>query len=264
MDKRELAVFLRRCRERLDPSTADLPAGRLRRTPGLRREEVGTLAGISTQYYTRLEQARGPHPSREVLAGLTRALRLSDAEREYLHNLVDDPVGVRASPPAEVPDNILDLMHRLPDTAAIVLDAKYDVLACNPLGAALLGEVVVQPAHDRNVLRHYFLGRGPGRRHDGSSGRDPFAYFAAGRLRAATARYPRDEPTQALVAELLANSHEFARLWSAHHITGARHLPETLDQPMMGLDTPLRCDALVVPEHDQTLVLFTSRSERTP
>jgi transcriptional regulator with XRE-family HTH domain len=81
VDTRELASFLRSRRERIAPSDIGLPRGKRRRTPGLRREEVAQLAYISTEYYTRLEQARAPHPSSEVLAGLSRALRLNDAER---------------------------------------------------------------------------------------------------------------------------------------------------------------------------------------
>ncbi len=87
MDRQELAGFLRGRRERITPADVGLPAGPRRRTPGLCREEVAQLAFISTEYCTRLEQARGPRPSREVLAGLARALRLSNAERDHLHHL---------------------------------------------------------------------------------------------------------------------------------------------------------------------------------
>ena len=87
MDSQELGAFLRSRRERIRPADIGLPTGRRRRTPGLRRDEVAQLAFISTEYYTRLEQARAPHPSREVLQGLSRALRLSDAETAYLHRL---------------------------------------------------------------------------------------------------------------------------------------------------------------------------------
>ena len=91
MDRQELAGFLRSRRERISPADAGLPAGGRRRTPGLRREEVARLAFISTEYYTRLEQARAPRPSREVLGGLARALRLTDAERRHLHHLPGRP-----------------------------------------------------------------------------------------------------------------------------------------------------------------------------
>jgi transcriptional regulator with XRE-family HTH domain len=85
MDRPELADFLRRRREQLVPSDVGLPPGVRRRTPGLRRDEVASLAGMSTDYYTRLEQARGPHPSLQVLGALARALRLTDDERDHLY-----------------------------------------------------------------------------------------------------------------------------------------------------------------------------------
>ncbi len=115
-----------------------LPAGPRRRTPGLRREEVAQLAFISTEYYTRLEQARGPRPSREVLAGLARALRLSDAERDHLHHLAGAPPGPPPGPSREVRQSILDLLRRLPQAAAIVTSATYEVIAWNDLAAALM------------------------------------------------------------------------------------------------------------------------------
>src|SRR5690349_16479031 len=108
MDRRELAAFLRSRRERIIPADVGLPAGPRRRTPGLRREEAAQLAFISTEYYTRLEQARGPRPSQEVLAGLARALRLSDAERDHLHRLAGAPPARAPGPSREVRQSILD------------------------------------------------------------------------------------------------------------------------------------------------------------
>jgi transcriptional regulator with XRE-family HTH domain len=136
VDKAELAAFLRSRRERVAPVDVGLPAGRRRRTPGLRREEVAQLAYISTEYYTRLEQARAPHPSSEVLAGLARALRLNDAERNHLHHLAGVPPVRPVGPPLEVRQSILDLLDRLPNAAAIVLSAYCEVIAWNHLATA--------------------------------------------------------------------------------------------------------------------------------
>lgn len=256
MDKHELGRFQRLHRERLAPATVGLPAAGPRRTPGLRREEVAQLAHISTQYYTRLEQARGPHPSRHVLAALGRALRLNDAERAHLYTLG----GQHAEPPgpsADIPDRILDLIDRLPDTAAIVLDAKYDVLAWNPLAAALLEDFSAQPRRERNMIRRYFLHPDADRRHYGIAGGGDFGQFAAGHLRAAAARYPDDRDTQDLVRELLSRSPEFAALWPSPEVSDQRHLLKTIDHPQVGQIT-LTCDILVVPERDQHVVLFTA------
>ena len=256
MDKHELGRFLRLHRERLTPATVGLPAGGPRRTPGLRREEVAQLAHISTQYYTRLEQARGPHPSRHVLAALGRALRLNDAERAHLYVLCGQP----AEPPGpspDVPDRILDLIERMPDTAAIVLDAKYDVLAWNPLAAALLEDFSAQPRRERNMIRRYFLHPDPSRRHYGITGGGDFGQFAAGHLRAAVARYPDDRATQELVRELLHRSPEFAALWPGSEVSDQRRLAKTVDHPQLG-PILLNCDVLTVPERDQHVVLFTA------
>ncbi len=256
MDKHELGRFLRLHRERLTPATVGLPAHGPRRTPGLRREEVAQLAHISTQYYTRLEQARGPHPSRHVLAALGRALRLNDAERAHMYVLG----GQQAEPPGpspDVPDRIMDLIERMPDTAAIVLDAKYDVLAWNPLAAALLEDFSAQPRRDRNIIRRYFLHPDPRHRHYGITGGGDFGQFAAGHLRAAAARYPDDPATQDLVRELLRRSPEFAALWPIAEVSDQRHLNKTIDHPQLG-HIPLICDILVVPERDQHVVLFTA------
>lgn len=248
--------FLRLHRERLTPSTVGLPSAGPRRTPGLRREEVAQLAHISTQYYTRLEQARGPHPSRHVLAAIGRALRLNDAERAHLYTLG----GQQAEPPgpsADVPDRILDMIERLPHTAAVVLDAKYDILAWNPLAAALLEDFSAQPRRERNMIRRYFLHPDPARRHYGISDGADFGRFAVRHLRAAAARYQSDPATQDLVRELRAGSPEFAALWPSPEVSGQRHLVKVVDHPQVGPIT-LNCDILLVPERDQHVVLFTA------
>ena len=257
MDKHELGRYLRSHREKLTPETIGLPAAGPRRTPGLRREEVAQLAHISTQYYTRLEQARGPHPSRHVLAALGRALRLNDAERAHLYTLG----GQQAEPPgpsADVPDRVLDLIERLPHTAAVVLDAKYDVLAWNPLAAALLEDFSARPRRERNMIRRYFLDLDPVRRHYGITDADgAFGRFAAGHLRAAAARYPDDHATRELIRELLNNSPEFAALWPDAEVSDLRRLAKTIAHPQLGPIT-LDCDILLVPERDQHVVLFTA------
>jgi len=140
MDRRQLAAFLRSRRARLRPADVGLTPGPRRRTPGLRREEVAGLAGISVDYYTRLEQARGPRPSRQVLSALARALRLYEAERAYLYHLVGEEPAPPGGPSPDVPAGVLHLLDRLDDTPAYVIDARYDLLAWNPLAAALLGD----------------------------------------------------------------------------------------------------------------------------
>ncbi|MFJ3407592.1 helix-turn-helix transcriptional regulator [Promicromonospora sp. NPDC090134] len=258
MDRAELATFLRSRRERIAPADVALPAGQRRRTPGLRREEVAQLAFISTEYYTRLEQARGPHPSREVLSGLVRALRLSDAERDHLHDLADVPPGLPSGPPREVRQSILDLLHRLPSSAAFVTSAAQEVLAWNPLAAALMEDFSATPRSERNLLRRAFLGvDAEDRRLFGVSDLDEFQQASARRLRTVLARYPDDPELATLLEELLRGSDRFARLWAAGDVQVAPVLRKTFRHPLVGPVT-VNCDALDIADRDQHVVIYTA------
>ncbi|MET8804072.1 helix-turn-helix transcriptional regulator [Streptomyces sp. NPDC004546] len=258
MDRAELAGFLRSRRERISPDDVGLAAGPRRRTPGLRREEVAHLAFISTEYYTRLEQARGPRPSREVLSGLARALRLSDAEREHLHLLAGAPPEPPPGPPREVRQSILDLIHRLPQSAAFVTSATLEVLAWNELAAALMEDFSALSRRDRNLARRVFLGpRAAGQRLYGVSDADAFARHAARRLRTAAARYPDDPEVTGLIEELRAGSEEFARLWDSHDVDGGPTLRKTFRHPLVGPVT-VNCDALDLTDRDQQVVIYTA------
>lgn len=258
VDRQELAAFLRSRRERITPADVGLPAGPRRRTPGLRREEVASLAYISTEYYSRLEQARAPRPSAEVLAGIARALRLSDAERDHLHHLAGAPPGPPHGPSREVRQSILDLLNRLPQTAAFVTSAAYEVIAWNDLAAALMEDFSAVPRRERNLVRRVFLeSRPPGQRLYGVSDADVFARTSARRLRATAARYPDDPEVAALVEELLAGSEDFARLWASHDVSGEHTLVKTFQHPVVGPVT-VNCDLLEIPDRDQQMVLYTA------
>jgi len=258
VDRQELADFLRSRRERIAPAEVGLPAGTRRRTPGLRREEVAQLAYISTEYYTRLEQARAPRPSREVLAQVARALRLSDAERDHLHHLAGTPQGPPPGPSREVRQSIVDLLHRLPQAAAIVISATFEVIAWNDLAAALMEDFSALSRRDRNLVRRAFLGPHPqGRRLYGVSDGEEFAHSSVQQLRAASARYPGDPELTGLVAELLDGSEEFARLWAAHDVTAQPTLCKTFDHPAVG-PVAVNCDVLDIADRDQHVVIYTA------
>jgi transcriptional regulator with XRE-family HTH domain len=258
VDRRELAEFLRSRRERISPADVGLPAGARRRTPGLRREEAAQLAFISTEYYTRLEQARGPRPSREVLAGLARALRLTDAERAHLHHLAGAPPGPAPGPSREVRQSILDLLERLPQAAAFVTSAIYEVIAWNDLAAALMEDFSAVPRRDRNLVRRAFLGPYPqGRRLYGVSDADAFARSSAQQLRGVAGRYPDDPEVTGLVDELLSGSEEFARLWDSHDVSAEPTLTKTFQHPLVGPVT-VNCDALDIADRDQRVVIYTA------
>lgn len=258
VDRRELGAFLRSRREQITPSDVGLSSGRRRRTPGLRRDEVARLAFISTEYYTRLEQARAPHPSREVLGGLARALRLSDAERAHLHHLAGVSPALAVGPPRVVRQSILDLLQRLPQAAVIVVSASLEVLAWNDLAVALMEDFSVLTRRDRNLARRVFLGPHPdGRRLYGVSDADEFARHSVQKLRAATARYPDDHEIAELVAELRSKSEEFEALWATHEVNAESMLCKTFHHPMVGAIT-VNCDALDIAERDQHMVIYTA------
>jgi transcriptional regulator with XRE-family HTH domain len=258
VDRRELADFLRTRRERITPAYVGLPAGPRRRTPGLRREEVAQLAFISTEYYTRLEQARAPHPSHEVLAGLARALRMSDAERDHLHHLAGTPLPPPVGPSRDVRQSILDLLHRLPNAAATVTSATFEILAWNDLAAALMEDFSALPRRDRNLVRRVFLGPDTnGQRLYGVSDADRFARTATRRLRAAAARYPDDPQLKELVTDLLNGSEEFTRMWNSHDVSAAPTLRKTFQHPQVGPIT-VNCDVLDITDRDQQVVIYTA------
>jgi hypothetical protein len=258
MNLAELGAFLRNRRERIAPDDVGVPGGRRRRTPGLRRDEVAHLAYISTEYYTRLEQARAARPSREVLAGLARALRLDDMERAYLHRLAGVEPTVPTAPPVLVRPSVLGLLHRLPLSAAIVVSASYEVIAWNDLACALMEDFSAVSRRDRNIARRAFLGPNPvGRGPYGVSDPDQFARACALRLRSVAARYPDDPDTAALIAELRTGSDAFARLWDDHDVTTETLSCKTFDHPVVGPVT-LNCDVLDIADRDQRVTFYTA------
>lgn len=249
MARQELAVFLRDRRQGLRPVDVGLPAGPRRRTPGLRREEVAGLAAMSVEYYARLEQARGPHPSPRILDALTGALRLSPAERAHLFRLAGASPLPPPGPVRQVRPHVAGLLRRLPDAAVVVTDASYDVIAANPLARALLGGLSEEP----NLARRRFLGRSSRE----TSGAEEFGPIAVARLRAAADRYPRDERLAGLLAELRAGSEEFAVIWATNPVRAPGHRVKTFAHPDVGA-VRVNCDVLVIPEDDQQVVFVTA------
>jgi transcriptional regulator with XRE-family HTH domain len=254
VNRRELADFLRTRRARLKPSDVGLQPGERRRTPGLRREEVSQLAGMSTDYYIRLEQARGPKPSRQLLNALARALMLSIDERNHLFHLAGETPAPASGPRRDVPVGILNMLAGLEDVPAYVLDAKYDILAWNPLAGLLMGDLDAVPPDERNVIRWIF--RSPDLEDhlcDGERGR--FARSSVMDLRAAAGRYPDDRGIQDLVAEMLARSPEFAELWARHDVEARRDHRKRIDHPVVGV-IEVDCQVLPIPDRDQRVVIY--------
>jgi transcriptional regulator with XRE-family HTH domain len=258
MDKRELGAFLRSRRERLRPEDVGLPSGSRRRTPGLRREEVAVLAHISTEYLVRLEQGSAPRPSGEVLAGIAGALRLTDAESSHLHVLAGTAPTRAGLHRRDVRPSILALIERLPQTAAIVVSAAFEVLAWNDLATALLEDFAALAPEDRNLARKAFLGPvRPEAPIYGISDAAEFRHHVVMELRSTLAQYPSDPAVAGLVGELRDGSREFARLWERHDVHAAPVLSKTFRHPAVG-EITVDCDSLMLTDRDQHLVLYTA------
>ncbi|MFI1578115.1 helix-turn-helix transcriptional regulator [Embleya sp. NPDC020630] len=212
----ELAAFLRARRERLDPHDLGLPARRQpRRTPGLRREEVAELAGVSVDYVVRLEQGRGMRPSADVVEALARALRLAPVERAYLFDLARRRPDTADEPATGAAPLLAGLVADLSPLPAMLMNHRYDVLAWNREATRLLIDFAALPPARRNamwlclmhpVVRELYVDR------------DRVVREGVAHLRAAWAAHPEDRALTALIAELHAGEAEFARLWAERDI----------------------------------------------
>jgi transcriptional regulator with XRE-family HTH domain len=258
MDRQELGAFLRSRRERLRPEDVRLPSGPRRRTPGLRREEIAVLAHISTEYYVRLEQGRAPRPSAEVLAAIAGALRLTDAESDHLHLLAGTAPSRTGRYRRDVRPSILALLERLPQTAALVVSAVFEVLAWNDLAAALMEDFAGLAPAERNLARKVFL-RPSGAEETlyGISDEAHFRHGVVRQLRVTLARYPTDPTVTGLVDELRDGSPDFARLWQRHDVQAVPMPRKTFRHPAVG-EITLDCDALTLTDRDQHLVLYSA------
>jgi transcriptional regulator with XRE-family HTH domain len=261
INRAELAAVLRRARERVRPEDVGLPAGSHRRTPGLRREEVAMLAGISVDYVVRLEQGRGPVPSAQVLGALARALRLDVAGRDELFHLAGTPPPGPGAIQMHVRPSVLRLIDRFADLPALVLSAKGDVLAWNAMSSALHGDWSALPPERRNLHRLRFLPdpSDPALSSVGATDdeREATAETAVAGLRAAAARYPDDAGLRRLLEDLRAGSPEFVRLWETAPAGGWRSHTKTVNHPTLGA-LLLDCDSLHVPDVDQSVVVYSA------
>ncbi|WP_328387462.1 helix-turn-helix transcriptional regulator [Nocardia sp. NBC_00416] len=257
MNRAELASVLRTARSRIEPGDVGLPSGQRRQVPGLRREEVAQLAGLSVDYIVRLEQGRGPKPSAQVLGALTRALRFNDDDRDLVFRLSGCEPPHEGHVPMLVNSSALRAMDRISDRPVVVLSAKSDVLVWNSLAAALLGDFSEWPPARRNFLWQRFLGDGLDRVVRAAEEEADSAAHCVGCLRTAQARYPADPALVRLITELRTGSERFDDLWRAGRSGSIRATTATIDHPEFGLLT-LDCDTLLVPDTDQTFVIYSA------
>jgi transcriptional regulator with XRE-family HTH domain len=219
---------------------------------------VAVLAHISTEYYVRLEQGRAPRPSGEVLAGIAGALRLTDTESEHLHLLAGTAPLSGGLHRRDVRPSILALIERLPQTAAFVTSAIFEVLAWNDLAAALMEDFAEVAPEDRNLARRAFLGSSHAETPlYGVSDAAEFRQHVVMELRSTHARYPADPAVTGLIEELRDGSPEFARLWERHDVQVTPMLTKTFRHPAVG-DITVDCDSLALTDRDQHLVLYSA------
>ncbi|NYI05332.1 helix-turn-helix transcriptional regulator [Allostreptomyces psammosilenae] len=229
---RALGAFLRARRGRVTPESVGLTVGRRRRVRGLRREELAQLAGISVDYYVRLEQGRATQPSAEVLDALARALRLDAAERGHLATLAG--AGRGPAPRARVSPLLRRLLDSMEGFPAFVTNHRLDVVAWNDLGAELVGGLDRPGRRDRNNARYLFLD--PASRSVFPEWEDRAAE-SVGQLRVSAGRYPDDTELAALITELSARSAEFRRIWTSGEVVMCGAGRKRLRHPVAGLLT---------------------------
>jgi transcriptional regulator with XRE-family HTH domain len=256
MDRDDLAGCLRSWRDRLSPAEVGLPASSRRRAPGLRREELAQLAGVSVDYLARLEQGRAVNPSPSVLAPLARALRLTDAEVAHLYRVAGHAEPGAGRITRHLTPGVQRVLDRLADVPVVVLDAGWQIVAANPLARALLGEPAEDP-RERNLVWRVFSG-GASRVVRSAEERAAFEVEAVADLHDAVGRYPDDPELRRLVEELQASSARFAELWEARPVAVRTADRKTLMHPEVGPIT-LDCDVLTVQGSNLRLIVYTAQ-----
>jgi transcriptional regulator with XRE-family HTH domain len=257
LDRRaELSEFLRSRRARLKPEDVGLPDfGRHRRVPGLRREELAQLAGVSVAYYTRLEQGNGRNVSAEVLDSIARALRLTDAEYAHLTHLAK-PKQHKKKPSTRTPQlrsSLRQLLDTLDGAPAYVVGRRSDILGWNRMAAAVFGDWSELPAQERNWARLVFLRP---EYHDLFEDWEQKAIDVVCTLRMDAGCHPEDPRLSALVGELSVKSDDFRRLWATHDVKEKAYGVKHLRHPLVG-ELALNFESFPLPDdNDQVLVLY--------
>ena len=256
MDRAQLADFLRRRREALQPEDVGLRRGSRRRTAGLRREEVAALCDMSVDYYSRLEQSRGPQPSEQMLAAMARGLRLTLDERDHLFRLAGHTAPARALRSDHISPGIMRVLDRLADTPAQVMTELGETLAQTPAARALFGDETRYEGFMRSIAYRWFME---------PSARDVYPVedhpmhsreFTAN-IRTVYAKHGDRSRAGAIVQALLAESPEFAAIWETHEVRGTHPREKRVQHPEVGV-MELQCQFLVDPEQGQTLLVLTA------
>jgi transcriptional regulator with XRE-family HTH domain len=254
MDSDELASCLRTWRDRLTPADVGLPVGGTRRAPGLRREEVANLAGLSVDYLARLEQGRATHPSPSVLGPLARALRLSNDERDHLYRVAGHAAPADGTMNRHITPGIQRMLDRLGDVPVMVVDGAWTIIAMNPLATALMGELP-DDERARNTVWRQFTGA-PSRLVRTEEEIATMEAQCVADLHDVLGRHPADEGLRSLVDDLLEASPRFAALWEEHPVAQHVAMRKTFAHPEVG-EITVDCDHLAVAGTDLRLIVYT-------
>lgn len=256
IDRPELAAFLRRRRESLQPEDVGLPRGPRRRTGGLRREEVAALCHMSTDYYTRLEQQRGPHPSEQMVAAMAQGLHLSLDERDHLFRLAGHAPPPRGAPTDHVSPGLLRILDRLEDTPAEIVTELGETLRQTPLAVALTGDLTRLTGPERSIGYRWFTD--PSVRLGYAEGdRDELGRLWVSALRTVAATRGPGSRAVRYVDLLLDRSEEFRRLWEAHEVGVRPSTTKRFLHPEVG-QIELTCQTLLDPEQAHLLLVYTA------
>lgn len=254
-----LGSYIQAWRQRLQPLDVGLPTGTSRRTRGLRREELASLTGISVDYLIRLEQGRATNPSTQVLAALSRALRLTIEERDHLYNVAGQAPPRRSAVPIHVPPSVQRLVDRLSDLPVAVYDPAWTIITWNAAWAALMGDPSGLSGRERNLIWRTFTGK-TSRVRKTDAEVDDFEANAVADLRRTVGSYPDDARLRQLVDELLGASPRFAKLWEERLVNSSGSNTKTIVHPEVG-PIMLACDVLSVASSDLRLVVYTAEPE---
>ncbi|MFI6550450.1 helix-turn-helix transcriptional regulator [Streptomyces prunicolor] len=258
MNLPELAAFLKSRRDRVRPADVGLPVGPRRRVPGLRREEVAQLAGLSADYYTELERGRGAQPSAQTLSALARALRLGGDQRDHLFHLADRPLpeSARGTGARHVQPALLGLLDRLATTPAQVITDLHETLVQNELAVALLGRAPEPRGPATGFAYRWFTDPESRAVYPPEDHSHHSRVFVAD-LHAVAARRSRDSEVAGMTAALRRRSAEFAELWDTHDVGLRRTDHKRIVHPALGV-IELDCHSLFSEDGRQRLLWFTA------
>jgi transcriptional regulator with XRE-family HTH domain len=256
IDRAGLAEFLRRRRELLQPEDVGLPRGQRRRTAGLRREEVATLCHISTDYYSRLEQERGPFPSERLIAAIAQGLHLSLDERDHLFRLAGHHPPPRGTTSQHISPGLLRIFDRLADSPAEIVTELGETLRQTRLGVALTGDTTTISGPARSVAYRWFTDPATRAKYHPDDHEHMSRVFVSGGRKLATVRGPGSKAAR-LAELLLAESSEFARLWNEHDVGASFDDVKRFIHPELGV-LALDCQTLLDPGQSHRLLVYTA------